>query len=218
YDRTDEYLTPLGMLSGVKIHAATALSLSSKWEGLNFLIDIALGLVFGLCVHGFWHRYFQQRLGLVHPVDPANAATPTDATAATAAGGADTASPGLAYLWLVGLLLFWLVLGLALLPLLSIAALRWAGLWISPVPMLIGMTVDAFVMGSVQTATQLLPDSAARPRPLAFLRGLRRRHEPTAIRAPLTSLGLALPFLIWLSVVLSALTAVLDAQLHSNLR
>lgn len=170
YDSTDEYLTPLGLLSGVRIHAAIALGSSRTVELLNFALDVLLGVVFGHWVHGLWNRYFKQRLG-----------------------HARGHHPDLAYLWIVGLGLVWALLALLLLPALSIVAMRWLGLWISPVPMLIGMSIDAFALGSIVSARDLLSG----PQTVAH-RGFSWAAVP---KHPLRSLGLALPHLAWWLVV-----------------
>lgn len=140
FDRSDSFRTPLGELSGVEVHAAIATDpAESVSHGLSFVLDFLLGMAFGWFVHHVWRHYFDQRLGL-HP------STYVDAEQR-------------AYLILVGLLLVWLLLALLILPALSLTALLKASLWINPVPMLIGMSVDAFIVGSVKVALELLEHS-----------------------------------------------------------
>ncbi len=155
YDRSDSFRTPLGELSGVEVHAAIATdpaeSVSHFW---GLLLDVSLGIGFGWFVHQVWQRYFNQKLGL-------SASPFVDADKR-------------AYVLLIGLLAVWLLLALLVLPALSLGALLWGSLWINPVPMLIGMSVDAFVLGSVAGALHLMhhsthtahegkPHSIARP-------------------------------------------------------
>lgn len=163
FDRSDSFRTPLGELSGVEVHAAIA---SDPAEGVShiwgFILDILLGMAFGWFVHHVWRHYFDQRLGL-HP------STYVDADKR-------------AYLILLGLLLVWLLLALLILPSLSLMVLLSASLWINPVPMLIGMSIDAFVVGSVKVALELMQHSHPKshlksPHPAA--------HTPHRRRGPL---------------------------------
>ena len=205
YSPDDEPLTPIGRLAGMEVHAAIAANpneAESHWLGL--LIDVMLGIGFAYFVHFFWRRYFKQRL----------------------AGAAQQVSalghPLLAYRWLVLLL----ALSLVLLLLLGWASawalagnLPWAenGLWISPAAMLVGILIDAFVVGGVHTAEQLLLRDAA-PCPAAAVTG-RPETAPSAAeqgaphspgcywagwqglyRRPLAWL----PSLVWLAAVLLA--------------
>jgi hypothetical protein len=136
---------------------------------LGFLIDILIGIGIGLAAHALWGRYFAQRL-------------PQEAVVATEAGSSE-----LAFLWL----LFMLAAGLLLAALLTLASLTLArrGLWISPVPMMVGATLDAFVLAGVQTALHLMGHSL-------------RRHTAMS----LTAWWLAhLPAAAWLGIVVTCL-------------
>lgn len=142
FDRTDTFRTPIGELSGAEVHAAVALE---PFEGishrLGFALDVALGLAMGALVHKFWTAYFSQRLA---------------APGARAVGPADWA-----YLWLLLLGAGWLLAGLLLLPVASVGLLVLFGLWVSPVPMLVGMTLDAFIVGSASVAVHRMEHKAA---------------------------------------------------------
>jgi hypothetical protein len=140
YGVEDRYLTALGKRSGVQVHAAVAAQLrADTWHGWGFLGDIALGgLVFGPFVHWAWRRYFLQR---------------AQATRSRAAWG----HPNLAYRWLLllglGLLTFVFLLTYA-----SAGLYAYWGIWVSPVPMALGMLAEAVVSGSVHVANHVIRD------------------------------------------------------------
>lgn len=139
YGVEDKYLTALGKISGVQTHAAVAAQLRAHtWHGWGYLIDIGLGcLLFGPFVHWTWRRYFLQ-----------SAQTPTRS-------GAPRWPSEVAYLWLI--LLTVGLLGLvAALVYVSAYAYAWKGIWISPVPMALGMLVEVMVSGSVHVATRVI--------------------------------------------------------------
>jgi hypothetical protein len=132
YDRADEFMTPLGDLNGVEIHAAIALEPDMKRKAaLDFGIDVLLGIAFGRLFHVFWHRYFNQRLSW----------------------HGSRASPRTAYLWLVAM---------AAASVAALYMLGWVSMffyvhwstWMSPTPMAIGMLLDALVLGSVHTVVE----------------------------------------------------------------
>jgi CHASE2 domain len=140
YGIEDRYLTALGKMSGVQLHAAIAAQLrADTWHGWGFLGDIALGgLVFGPFVHWAWRRYFLQR---------------AQATRSRAVWG----HPNVAFRWL-------LILGLGLLVLVALLVYGSAGLyaywgiWVSPMPMALGMLVEAVVSGSIHVANHVIRD------------------------------------------------------------
>ncbi|MCV2351458.1 hypothetical protein [Paucibacter sp. Y2R2-4] len=141
YDRSDSFRTPLGEVSGVEVHATIAVEPDEEhWKWLSFAIDVLLGMLFGYVVHHIWTHYFERRLDLHTPKYPDSAQR--------------------AYLILIGLGLLWLLLALLALPALSVTALLWGGIWINPVPMLIGMSLDAFVVGSVKVSLELMKKKA----------------------------------------------------------
>jgi hypothetical protein len=184
YDQSDEFLTPLGMLNGVDVHAAIALEPHETHRAwLDILIDIVLGVLFGAIVHRIWARYFDQRLGSSRRVG----------------------HPGMAYKWLL-LLLLLLLVGLLVLPAASTAVTVLWGTWISPAPMLIGMTVDALVTGSVTAAVSRLQAHAPG-----------RRH--VAVGKPKTMvgrigrfIGLQVPTMLWLVVVGAAFLSFFNGE------
>lgn len=134
FDTSDEHLTPIGPLAGVEVHAAVALQPDEKANhAIGLLIDVFLGVLCGLGVHKAWTRYFGQLLGEGHQ-------RPT------------LSGQALAYAWPTLLMAVWLLLLTFVLPLGSLLALLWWTVWINPVPMLVGMTVDAFVLGSLASA------------------------------------------------------------------
>lgn len=138
YSKDDEFLTPIGPLYGVQVHAAIASEpRHTDLEWLGFGIDILLGTGFAWLLALLWNHYFDSKLnqGL----------------------GAD-----LAYLWLTGLGVIYLLLIFVLMTLSVILFSHW-GLWISPVPMVIGMALDAFVIRGVETAAEKVEAVEAEP-------------------------------------------------------
>ena len=191
YEHSDEFLTPLGLLNGVDVHAAIALEpheRHNKW--VDFVIDVVLGVLFGALVHRIWSRYFDQRLDRLRR----------------------SGQPRLAYKWL---LLLGLLLAAAILVVLP-GASTWVtvvfGWWISPVPMLVGMTVDALVTGSVKASIgrheQLVAAGSLAEPPQA--------SAPDATFYPgiLQVVGLHLPALFWLLVVGWALVGLVTGKAH----
>lgn len=177
FDASDEHLTPIGPLAGVEVHAAVALNPGEQPSHVaGFLLDVSLGLAFGFFVHALWGRYFKQLLG-------------HGCVAPTLTG------QGLAYLWPLLLLLAWLPLAFGLLPWLSLRVLLGWGTWINPVPMLVGMSVDAFVLGSVAAAVHHA-GHGAEPRP----------DPPRPVwRARLLRALAGLPRAVWWTVLALAL-------------
>lgn len=181
FDASDEHLTPIGPLAGVEVHAAVALSPGERVHHVwGWLIDVAFGLLCGFGAHAVWARYFQQLLG--HPGPP-----PT------------VSGQWLAYRWPLLMLVAWLVLALFVLPGFSLAMLRLAYTWINPVPMMVGMSVDAFVLGSLAAAVH---HAGAGMQPVA---------DPPRGPGARLALGVLarLPALAWWAVVLPAGAALL---------
>lgn len=199
FDQSDEFLTPLGMLSGVEVHAAIALNpTETLFSHLGALgLDVVLGIGFGWLVHAVWGRYFLQRLGQDQPA------------------GRDAVR--LAYLWPVGLLLLWALLAVVALPLFSHWVLLTHDMWINPVPMLIGMSLDAFTVGSVQAALHHGEHRAAHAAALAPAHGVATAApvQPKRLRRPYWQRWYVieplarLPLLVWFGVVAWALHDVL---------
>ena len=127
YGEGDVYLSPLGEVYGVEVHAAAYLGKIEEWAVLAFAIDVGIGLLFGLFIANCWHRYFAARFS-------------EDATRRQSAP--------LSVLALVGGVIL-MALGLGWL---SLLALRSWGIWLSPIPIAVGMLIDSFVSGSVEQA------------------------------------------------------------------
>jgi CHASE2 domain len=139
YGVEDRYLTALGKISGAQTHAVVAAQLRAHtWHGWGYVIDIALGCVlFGPFVHWAWRRYFLQR------------------SRVTTRSGESRGPPEVAYWWLILLGAGLLVL-VGLLVCGSAYVYAYTGIWISPVPMALGMLVEAMVSGSVHVAAHVI--------------------------------------------------------------
>lgn len=128
YGQGDTFVTPLGELYGVEIHAAGFLShldpILAENRLTELLVDIAYGFFFGFLIALFWERYFELRLSENSDLRLA------------------------APLWLFGLALT-IVFCAVLLTFISWWLLARFGLWLSPIPMAIGMLIESFASGSV---------------------------------------------------------------------
>ena len=66
FGEVDTFVTPLGDLYGVEIHAAAFLSLLDPLSANNhlseFLADIVFGFLFGFLIASCWEQYFKLRL------------------------------------------------------------------------------------------------------------------------------------------------------------
>lgn len=148
YSRDDEFLTPVGPVPGMVVHAAIAARprhLHNK--ALGFALDIVIGtLVFAPLIKWCWSGYFGQAV----------------AVAARPDTGPRPADPELAWLWLLGLVIAAAAL-LTALTLASVGLYARCGAWISPVPMSVGMAIDAFVIQGVETAQQHLEEARRGP-------------------------------------------------------
>ena len=131
YSSDDRFLTPIDDLYGVSLHAAGFVSLrnqislaSASW---GFVADIVIGMFFGAMVALAWKGYLRAKLS-------------------RASVDRNRRAFAFAYLWL-------LVAAYAFtLWLLMQVALYWVAaqnVWISPLPMALGMTLDAFIIGAV---------------------------------------------------------------------
>jgi hypothetical protein len=124
----DTFVTPLGELYGVEIHAAAFLSLLDPLSTNNhlseFLADIVFGFLFGFLIAYCWERYFKLRLSQ------------------------DSDHRLSAPLWLVVLGVAVIIMAI-LLTFVSLLLLARFGIWASPIPMAVGMLVESFVSGSV---------------------------------------------------------------------
>lgn len=131
FGEQDTYLTPLGSIYGVEAHALAFMSMldpighfNGLWE---FAGEVLLALLFGLLISRMWEQYFQGRVG------------------------ADPVQRQLAPL-LVTLLFALLLCVILLVSWLSLVVLRNWGIWLSPVPIALGMLADGFMVGSVNRA------------------------------------------------------------------
>lgn len=176
YDLADRFATPLGQKSGAYLHAISALRTSINESHLaGLLADFALGLGFGLVAHGLWALWFEARrrrtpfrlLGIF----------PCALTPQTS--------------WVALVLL---ALCLSVLTFLALLLAAWllvlCDIWLSPVPMMAGMTLDAMVLGSAGAAAHKI--------------GGRQPYDdrPSYARPGIFRLLLSLvPQLIWMAVV-----------------
>lgn len=129
YGADDLFLSVVGEIWGVEAHAAAYVGERiDEHHFVDLVIDVAIALIFSLAIAFFWHHYFNARLH-ERPV-----------------------VRELAKLLIVALMgsVLLLVLGLSLG---SYWLLLNYGLWLSPVPIAIGMLIDSFVSGSVDQAT-----------------------------------------------------------------
>ncbi|WP_066270947.1 hypothetical protein [Hydrogenophaga palleronii] len=132
YELADRFMTPLGELPGAALHATAMLKLPiAEWDKAGLLADFLLGVIFGTVAHRFWRLWLeaQQRrtrwqfLGLRVHLYPHTR-------------------------W-VALFLLAISLGAltALALLLAAYLLVLGSVWLTPVPMVVGMTLDALVLG-----------------------------------------------------------------------
>jgi hypothetical protein len=131
YGGDDQFLTPIDDLYGVKLHAAAFVSLRNKidvWRApWAFLADIGIGMVFGVMVAGAWQGYLKYKLRRadIHQNQRA-----------------------MAFLFLWALVFAYAAM-LWLLMQASVYLVVANNVWISPLPMALGMTLDAFIFGAV---------------------------------------------------------------------
>jgi hypothetical protein len=130
YGEDDVFFTPVGMLYGVEVHAAAYLSrlhpIDEK-EWISLTGDILIAFLFSFSISFCWQQYFRNRMS----------------------GRARDRE--LAAWWVIMLLAVFAVL-VYVTCVVSFLAMRGAGIWLSPVPIAIGMLLDAFVLGSVHVA------------------------------------------------------------------
>lgn len=135
FGEEDLFLTPLGFVYGVHAHAAVFLSmlapLGEASAFAEFFGELLLAIVFGMLINSMWNGYFRGRVG----EDPV---------------GRQTAALRIAGLSLA------LALAVALLSWMSLLLLQRWGIWLSPVPIAIGMMLDSFVVGAVSNAREEL--------------------------------------------------------------
>lgn len=130
--KDDVFLTPLGQLAGVTIHAARVWSLAHPVKeiahGWGFLSDIMIAFIFSLGIKLFWHGYVAcqvQRLGFRREFGAA---------------------------WVCGFVLFYA--GLVWAFFLLATQMFALGLLIAPLLIAISMLVDGFVTGPISTTLE----------------------------------------------------------------
>ncbi|MGZ8272707.1 MAG: hypothetical protein ACXWUM_02245, partial [Burkholderiaceae bacterium] len=155
FGQADTFVTPLGELYGVEIHAAGFLSFLDPVRPVThlteLLIDIFYGFFFGFLIAHYWSTYFALRLS--HDSDERLRAP--------------------FRLVRLGVIIAVATVGLTFL---SWWLLARHGLWLSPIPMALGMLIESFVSGSV---TQGIREADAlkgqgRPPRVSFREGARK--------------------------------------------
>lgn len=138
----DTFLTPIGLLYGVEVHAAAFASRVSfdVSHVIAFCIDIVFAGCFGMIIVACWNRYFAWHCD-GHPLHGE-----------------------LAWLWVVALLVG-LTIAVGAAVLVSFQLLSRFGWWLSPIPVAAGMLIESCVAGSVESALHRLrhPPAAAPP-------------------------------------------------------
>jgi hypothetical protein len=187
----DTFVTPFGELYGVEIHAAGFLSLldpiDEAMKIAALLGDIGLGFLFGLAIEYFWARYFADRLS------------------------ADSDDRLFAPVWLLGLAAAVFCMAVALTVLSWWLLASW-GLWLSPIPMAIGMMIESFVSGSVAQGIREADALKGQGRPprRSFRQGARQFFGADIFHfwkkgKRLSAALLALRLTTWIAVVAAAL-------------
>ena len=123
WGESDTYVTPVGELYGVEVHAAAFLSIGRPlWDMaplFSALSELLIAIMVGVGFTVFWRRYF------------------------SAAMDASPAQREHSIVWLVALA------GLTLVSIIVFVLASWfllySRLWLSPIPLIAGMSIDAFV-------------------------------------------------------------------------
>lgn len=126
----DTFLTPLGTMYGVEVHAAAFTSLlypTSTGDVLAFFLDIGIALGLGSAIAWSWRSYFKRRFS----------SRAFDRQLAP---------------WLIILLVIGLIVVLAILTLVSYWLLRHCNIWLSPIPIAVGMLFESFFNSAVSAA------------------------------------------------------------------
>lgn len=133
YGDDDTYLTPLGIMYGVEVHAAAYMSLvepASEFDHLlGFGLEIGIAVIFGGIISSCWRGYFAMRFS------PAPWKRELSAV----------------FVLLLGVLLIILVAGTTVG---SLLLLSMSDYWLSPIPIALGMLIESFFVGAVQEAVQ----------------------------------------------------------------
>jgi hypothetical protein len=126
----DTFLTPLGTIYGVEVHAAAFTSLlypTTIGQVLGFCADIGIALGMGGLIAWSWRRYFNKRF--------------------SSSAFDRQAAPWVILVFVVVLLA--LIGGLTYL---SYWALRHCNIWVSPIPIAVGMLFESFFNSAVSAA------------------------------------------------------------------
>jgi hypothetical protein len=127
---SDTFLTPLGTMYGVDVHAAAFMSLllpTRHNELLAFLLDVVLGLAMGGLIAWSWRMYFSLRFS--HSAFDRQAAP-----------------------WMIMAITLGLLVLLAGLTLLSYVLMLYCNVWLSPIPIALGMLFESFFNSAVSAA------------------------------------------------------------------
>lgn len=133
YGDDDTYLTPLGIMYGVEVHAAAYMSLVHPANEFSHLLgfagEVGIGLLFGGFISFCWRRYFAMRFShrpWKRQISP---------FFVFVLGGA-----------LIGLVLVTTFVSLYL--------LSTSDYWLSPIPIALGMLIESFFVGAVHEAVE----------------------------------------------------------------
>ncbi|MGY2262313.1 CHASE2 domain-containing protein [Pseudomonas sp. SDO55104_S430] len=132
YGDSDTYLTPVGTMYGVEVHAAAFMSLLQPTKGndaLAFVLDVGLGLLMGSLIDLSWRRYFSLRFS----------SSAFDRQRAP---------------WRILLLGAGLSIVVLMLTFVSFWLLRHCSLWLSPIPIALGMLIESFFSSAVRAAVE----------------------------------------------------------------
>ncbi len=167
FGASDVVLTPVGEIYGVEAHAAAYVSdvIDLPNHVLAFFLDFLIALAMSLFIAFFWRKYFDARLS------------------------ERRARREAAKLWILALVLSVLAAGLVL-SMLSFTVLTTVGVWLSPLPIIIGMLIDSFVSGSVDQGTHKFVEMRRELlREYAPLEAQRRETEAIADTLPASREG-----------------------------
>lgn len=133
YGEDDTYLTPLGTMYGVEVHAAAFKSLvdpASEFDHLRgFGLEIAIAVLFGGIISFCWRHYFSMRF-----------------SPSTLKRQFSTI-----FVWFLGGALIILVM---LTTVGSLYLLSNSNYWLSPIPIALGMLIESFFVGAVHEAVK----------------------------------------------------------------
>ncbi|WP_069082771.1 CHASE2 domain-containing protein [Pseudomonas sp. TCU-HL1] len=133
YGEGDTYLTPLGTMYGVEVHAAAYMSLVEPASDFNhflsFILELLLALTFGMFISWSWRKYFHLRFS----------EESTDRQSAP---------------YLVVLLSFGLLVLVILATVASLYILGNSDYWLSPIPIAFGMFIESYFTGAVHQAVE----------------------------------------------------------------